>query len=58
LYTTQEVTKGIKIKKKDSNNIITNSGVKSDKRFNLNSKDKSDFNNAINSDKDIKNKNI
>jgi hypothetical protein len=37
LYTAQEVTKGIIIKVKDKNNIITNSGVSSNKAFNPNS---------------------
>jgi hypothetical protein len=37
LYTAQEVAKGITIKVKDKNNIITNSGVSSNEAFNPNS---------------------
>jgi hypothetical protein len=56
LYTTQEITKGITIKEEDKNNITTDSGVFSNKRFNTDSE--SDFDNDINSDKDIDDKNM
>ena len=36
LYIAQEVANSIQIKEEDKNDIITNSGVKLDKRFNLN----------------------
>jgi hypothetical protein len=56
LYTAQEVTKGITIKKEDKNNITTDSGVSSNKRFDTDLE--SDFNNDINSDEDIDDENI
>jgi hypothetical protein len=52
------VAEGIIIKQEDENNVTANLGVKLDKRFNPNKEDKSDFNNNINRDKDIQNKNI
>lgn len=58
LYTIKEVIKGIIIKEEDKNNIITNLGILLNKRFNLNKEGEFDFNNAIDSDKDIADKNI
>jgi hypothetical protein len=58
LYTIQGIAEGIKIKEEDSDDIITDLGVKLDKRFDLNSKDESDFDNAIDGDEDIKDKNM
>jgi hypothetical protein len=45
-------TKGIKIKEEDKNNITTNSSIKPKEKFNLDIKGESEFNNAINSNKD------
>jgi hypothetical protein len=47
-----EVAKGITVKIKDENNITTNLGVSSNKRFNPNSQSKSNFNDNINGDED------
>jgi hypothetical protein len=58
LYTIKEVAKGIIIKGEDKNNIITNLGILLDKRFNLNKGGEFDFNDAIDSDEDIADKNI
>ena len=58
LYIIKEVAKGIIIKEEDKNNIITNLGILLNKRFNLNKEGEFDFNNAIDSDKDIADKNI
>ena len=52
------MAKGIIIKEEDKNNIITNLGILLNKRFNLNKEGEFDFNNAIDSDKDIADKNI
>ena len=52
----QEITKGIIIKEEDENDVTTNLGVSSNKRFNTNLE--SNFNDNINSNKDINNKNI
>ena len=56
LYTAQEVAKGITIKEEDENDVTTDSGVSFNERFNTDSE--SDFDNNINGDKDINNKNI
>jgi hypothetical protein len=56
LYTTQEVTKGIIIKEEDKNNVTTDLGVSSDERFNPDLE--SDFDDDINGDEDIDDKNI
>ena len=48
--------KGIIIKEEDKNKVITNLGVDLDERFNPDSK--SDFNNDIDSDENIDDKNI
>ncbi len=56
LYTIQEVEEGVIIKEEREEDIITNSEVELEKRFDSNSK--SDFNNDIDSDKDIDDKNI
>ena len=58
LYTIKEVAKGIIIKEEDKNDTITNLGVNLEERFNLDKEDKSDFNNVINGDEDIADKNI
>ena len=54
----QEVIKGIKIKEKDKNNLTTNLSVNLKQYFNLSKEEESDFNNAINSNKGIKDKNL
>jgi hypothetical protein len=56
LYTAQEVAKGITIKEEDKNNVTTNLGVSSNKRFDTDSE--SDFDNDINGDEDINNENM
>jgi hypothetical protein len=58
LYITRKVIKGIIIKIKDKNNIIINSKVFFNKRFDLNSQSESDFNDDINSDEDENDENI
>ena len=58
LYTIKEVAKGIIIKEEDKNDTITNLGVNLEERFNLDKEDKSDFNNVINGDEDIADKNM
>jgi len=58
LYTTKEVAKGIIIKQEDENDITANLGVKLDKRFNPNKEDESDFDNDINGDEDMQDKNM
>jgi len=58
LYTIKEVAKGIIIKEEDKNNIITNLGILLNKRFNLNKEGEFDFNDAIDSDEDIADKNM
>jgi hypothetical protein len=52
----QEVAKGIIIKEEDKNDVTTNLGVSSNKRFNTNLE--SDFDNDINGNEDINNENI
>jgi hypothetical protein len=52
----QEVAKGITIKEEDKNNVTINLGVSFNKRFNTDLE--SDFDNNINGDEDINNKNI
>ena len=54
----QEVVEGIKIKEEDKNNIITNLSINSKQYFNLDKEEESDFNNAINSNKDREDKNL
>jgi len=58
LYTAKEVAKGITIKQEDENDVIANLGVKLDKRFNPNKEDESDFDNDINGDEDMQDKNM
>ena len=60
LYTAKEVAEGITIKEEDENDVTTDSRVELDKRFNpnINSLSKSDFDNVINRDEDINNKNM
>ena len=58
LYTTKEVAEGIIIKEEDENDITTDSGISSDKRFDLDKEGESDFDEAIDSDKDIADENI
>jgi len=58
LYITRKVIKGIIIKIKDKNNIIINSKVFFNKRFDLNSQSESDFDDDINSDEDENDENI
>jgi hypothetical protein len=58
LYTTQEVAEGIKIKEEDFDDVTTDLGVESDERFDPDSKDESDFDDVINSDEDVRDKNI
>ena len=54
----QEVVEGIKIKEEDKNNIITNLSINSKQYFNLDKEEESDFNNAININKDREDKNL
>ena len=59
LYTVREVAKGVTIKEEDEANVTTDLGVSLYDRFNYRDKDnKSDFNNNIDGDKDINDKNI
>jgi hypothetical protein len=58
LYTIKEVVEGIIIKEKDENNIITDLSILLDERFNPNKEGESDFNNVINSNKDMADENI
>ena len=58
LYTIKEVAEGIIIKEEDKNNMTTDLSVLLDKRFNPNEEGESDFNNAIDSDKDMADENI
>ena len=58
LYITRKVIKRIIIKIKDKNNIIINSKVFFNKRFDLNSQSESDFDDDINSDEDENDENI
>jgi hypothetical protein len=55
LYTTREVEEGITIKE-DENEATTDSGVESKDRFDPNSE--SDFDNAVDSNKDIDDENM
>jgi hypothetical protein len=57
-YTAKEVIEDIAMTQEDENDVTTNSGVKLDKRFNLDAEDKSDFDNNIDRDKDMQNKNM
>jgi hypothetical protein len=57
LYTAQEVAEGIKIKEEDKNNVTTDLGINSEQDFDLD-KEESDFNNIINGDEDIEDKNL
>ena len=57
LYTAKEVTEGIKIKEEDENDMTIDSGIESDERFDPDEGD-SEFDDAINSDKDIADENI
>jgi hypothetical protein len=52
------VAEDIIIKKEDKNNITINLSILLDKRFNLDKEKESNFNNTINSNEDIANKNI
>ena len=52
------MAEGIIIKEEDKNNVTIDSGVNLEERFNLDKEDKSDFNNIINSDEDLIDKNM
>jgi len=54
------VAEGIIIKEEDENDTTTDSGVKLDKRFNpdVNGLSESDFDNVINRDEDVDDRNI
>jgi hypothetical protein len=54
------VAEGITIKEEDENDVTTNSRVKSNKRFNpdINRLSGSDFDNVINRDEDLDDKNM
>jgi hypothetical protein len=60
LYTAKEITEGIIIKEENKNNITTDSGIKSEERFDpeINGLSESDFNKEVNRDKDINDENI
>jgi len=57
LYTTQEVVEGIKIKEEDKNDMTTNLGINLKQDFDLD-KEESDFDNIIDSDKDMEDENL
>ena len=48
----------IQIKEEDENDVITDSGVESDERFNPDEEGESDWDDVINGDKDMADKNI
>jgi hypothetical protein len=58
LYTAREVAEGIKIKEEDLDDVTTDLGVKSNERFDLDSEDESDFDDAINGDEDAGDENM
>jgi hypothetical protein len=58
LYTAQEVAEGIQIKEEDKNDVTTNSGVESEERFDPDEEGESDWDDAINGDKDIADENM
>ena len=59
LYIVKEITEGITIQEEDQNNIITNSGINSNERFDLDGEEEeSDFNEEANSNTNSKNKNM
>jgi hypothetical protein len=58
LYIIKEMAKGIIIKEEDENNIIINLSILLNERFDLDKEGESDFDNVINSNEDIVNKNI
>lgn len=52
------MAEGIIIKEEDENNVTIDLGVNSKERFNLDKEDESDFDDTINSDEDIIDKNM
>jgi hypothetical protein len=63
LYITKEITEGITIKQEDEIDMITDSGIDSDKRFNTDIKGKdeggeSDFDNQVDGDKNFEDENM
>jgi hypothetical protein len=58
LYTAQEVVEGITIKEEDEDDVTTDSRVDSVDRFDPNEDDESDFNDAIDGDKDMEDENM
>jgi hypothetical protein len=58
LYTAKEVVEGITIKEEDENNVTTNLSVLLDERFNPDEEGESDFDNAIDGDKDMADENM
>ncbi len=56
LYTVQEVEEGITIKEEDKNEVITDSGVDLDERFDPDSK--SDFNDDVDGDENVDDENM
>jgi hypothetical protein len=58
LYTVKEVAEGITIKQEDENDIITDSGVESDKRFDVDEEDECDFDDDIDRGEDMQDENM
>jgi hypothetical protein len=58
LYIAQEVANGIQIKKEDENDVITDSGVELDERFNPDKEGESDWDDAIDGDEDMADENM
>jgi hypothetical protein len=58
LYTIQEVAEGIIIKEEDKADMTTNSGVNLVDQFDPDKDNKSDFDNNIDSDKDVNDENM
>jgi hypothetical protein len=52
------VAEGIAIKQEDKNDVTTNLRVKSDERFNWDEEEESDFDDAINSNKNMEDENL
>jgi hypothetical protein len=52
------VANGIQIKKEDENDVITDSGVELDERFNPDKEGESDWDDAIDGDEDMADENM
>jgi hypothetical protein len=58
LYIIKEIIKGITIKEEDKNDIIIDLSILLNERFDLDKEGEFDFDNVINNDEDIMDKNI